>query len=242
MGKGETDPEGDEAAGQVGQGGAAAEDERHGAGEVHVLFVDGGGVVVDHIRSWSAFRYSRLFSVSWERDDCMGNRTCELLHDVDRQTQADASEVAHRPALEQLLVLEWPAARLLLDRYLDRLHHVDNLWVVDGRIIQSRNDVGSFGGAIFLDEEAWRLGQGDHLQDETDGEEGLESDGPAPLDGPVDIAEAEVHPVRDAQADDGDGALGAEEHAAVLWFGEFGLVGGDVGTVEAVALVVVGVS
>jgi hypothetical protein len=101
--------------------------------------------------------------------------------------------------------------------------------------VEGGDDLRGLGGLAFEDEVAGCFGEGEHLEDEADGEEGLEGDGEAPLDGAGGEAKAVVHPVCDAETDDRDGALQAEQEASVLGGAQLGLVGRDVGAVEAVA-------
>jgi hypothetical protein len=66
-------------------GGAAAEDWRGGAGEVHGRRVDDGGVVIDHVGAG------------------------ELLHEVDGAAEDDAVQVLDLATLKELCVAERPA-------------------------------------------------------------------------------------------------------------------------------------
>ncbi len=65
------------------------------------------------------------------------------------------------------------------------------------------------------------------MEDEADGEEGLEGNWEAPLDGSFCEGEAKVKPVGNAEPDDGDCSLHAEEDASLAGFANLELVHGD---------------
>ena len=151
------------------------------------------------------------------------------MHHIDSTAKRHPPKILDLAPLKELAVSKWPTGAFNLEGSLDLFPEEDDFWVVDGGSggFETGQDFCGSRVVAFLDEVARGFWEGEHLEDKADGEEGLEGDWEAPLDGSLCEGEAKVKPVGYAEPDDGDCSLHTEEDASVAGFAHLGLVHGD---------------
>ncbi len=119
---------------------------------------------------------------------------CELLAQFDGDGYQQPAEILLLAPGEEFLEPEGAALLLLLEGGLDVEDCADHVRVVGLFVGDGGGDLAGFVVAVVLDEPAGGLGEADDLENEEDGEYGLESEREAPLERRFREARSVVHP------------------------------------------------
>ena len=115
-------------------------------------------------------------SLIFTRGERLGYVPGKLLHHVHANAQTYSPKVAQRSSFEELAVAERPTGALLRERDLNLLALLDDVWVL-GRIavFKLRKDPCAFFCPSMRHAPAWAVGEHEDLEEETEGEDGLET-------------------------------------------------------------------